>query len=103
MGTVADAVLSAPRAAVAVRSLAAIADRATLPQFWALVVLCDRRATGVSALRAELEAPRSTGTRVCDRLVSKGLANRQRVGMVAGLRAMAEATDDMPGQARISG
>lgn len=75
---IADAVLSASRAlvAVAARSLAAVADDVTLPQYRALVVLCVRGPLGMSELAEELSCSPSTATRLCDRLVRKGLASR---------------------------
>lgn len=75
---IADAVLSASRAlvAVAARSLAAVADDVTLPQYRALVVLCARGPLGMSELADELSCSPSTATRLCDRLVRKGLASR---------------------------
>jgi DNA-binding MarR family transcriptional regulator len=62
---------------VASRSIAAVDDAVTLPQFRALVVL-DGRADGlnVGALASELRIQPSTATRLCDRLVRKGLAHR---------------------------
>lgn len=78
MESITDAVLSASRAlvAVAARSLAAVADDVTLPQYRALVVLCARGPLGMSELAEELSCSPSTATRLCDRLVRKGLAAR---------------------------
>jgi DNA-binding MarR family transcriptional regulator len=75
---VVDAVLSASRAlvGVAARSLADVADDVTLPQYRALVVLCGRGPVSMSGLADELGAAPSTVTRLCDRLVRKGLATR---------------------------
>lgn len=73
-----DAVLSASRAlvAVAARSLAAVAADVTLPQYRALVVLCARGPLGMSELAEEMSCSPSTATRMCDRLVRKGLVRR---------------------------
>jgi DNA-binding MarR family transcriptional regulator len=61
--------------AVASRSIAAVDDAVTLPQFRALVVL-DARDRNVGELARELRIQPSTATRLCDRLVRKGLARR---------------------------
>lgn len=50
----------------------------TLPQFRALVVLASRGPQRVADVSAELGIDPSTGTRLCDRLVRKGLVRRQR-------------------------
>lgn len=75
---VTDAVLSASTAlvAVAARSLSAVAEDVTLPQFRALVVLSSRTAPSMSALADALDCSPSTATRLCDRLVRKGLVAR---------------------------
>jgi DNA-binding MarR family transcriptional regulator len=77
---VTDAVLLASRALVAVasRSIAAVDETVTLPQFRALVVL-DRDDAGlnVGELARELRIQPSTATRLCDRLVRSGIAHRQ--------------------------
>lgn len=79
MDAVTDAVLLSSRALVAVasRSIAAVDDTVTLPQFRALVVL-DGADDGVNVgiLAGELRIQPSTATRLCDRLVRKGLATR---------------------------
>jgi DNA-binding MarR family transcriptional regulator len=61
--------------AVASRSIAAVDHAVTLPQFRALVVL-DTRDRNVGELARELRIQPSTATRLCDRLVRKGLARR---------------------------
>lgn len=61
--------------AVAARSLAS-ADDVTLPQFRALVVLSGEESVTVSHLAEILEVQPSTVTRLCDRLVAKGLVRR---------------------------
>jgi DNA-binding MarR family transcriptional regulator len=77
LDAVTDAVLLSSRVLVAVasRSIAAVDDAVTLPQFRALVVL-DVRDQNVGELAHELRIQPSTATRLCDRLVRKGLARR---------------------------
>jgi DNA-binding MarR family transcriptional regulator len=77
---VVDAVLGASRAlvAIAARSLAAAGDEVTLPQYRALVVLASRGPQRVVDLAGFLDVTASTATRMCDRLVRKGLIRRQR-------------------------
>jgi DNA-binding MarR family transcriptional regulator len=64
--------------AVASRSIAAVDEDVTLPQFRALVTLdSDKRGVmNVGALAGELRIQPSTATRLCDRLVRKGLVRR---------------------------
>ena len=75
-----DTVLAASRAlvAVAARSLAAAGDEVTLPQYRALVVLAARGPQGTADLASALAVNPSTATRMCDRLVRKGLVRRHR-------------------------
>jgi DNA-binding MarR family transcriptional regulator len=75
-----DTVLAASRAlvAVAARSLAAAGDEVTLPQYRALVVLTSHGPQGTAELAAALAVNPSTATRMCDRLVRKGLVRRHR-------------------------
>jgi DNA-binding MarR family transcriptional regulator len=75
-----DTVLAASRAlvAVAARSLAAAGDEVTLPQYRALVVLAAQGPQGTAELAAALAVNPSTATRMCDRLVRKGLVRRHR-------------------------
>src|ERR1700758_4144484 len=75
-----DSVLAASRAlvAVAARSLAAAGDEVTLPQYRALVVLAANGPQGTAELAAALAVTPSTATRMCDRLVRKGLVRRHR-------------------------
>ena len=75
---VADAILGASRAlvAVAARSLAAVQDEVTLPQYRLIVVLCERGPSTMGQLVEELGCSASTATRLCDRLVAKGLVSR---------------------------
>jgi DNA-binding MarR family transcriptional regulator len=75
-----DTVLGASRAlvAVAARSLAAAGNEVTLPQYRALVVLAAAGPQGMAELAAVLAVNPSTATRLCDRLVRKGLVRRHR-------------------------
>jgi DNA-binding MarR family transcriptional regulator len=77
---VVDALLSASRALVglAARSLANLDADVTLPQFRTLVVLAARGPQRVAEVAVELGVSPSTGTRMCDRLVRKGLIRRSR-------------------------
>jgi len=76
--SVTESLLTASRAlvAVAARSLAAIDESATLPQFRALVVLASRGPQLMGELADALSVHQSTATRLCDRLVVKGLIDR---------------------------
>lgn len=76
---VTDAVLSASRAlvGVAARSLAEVAEDVTLPQYRAAVVLRARGPLSMSALAEELGCSAPTATRLCDRLVRRGLVARR--------------------------
>jgi DNA-binding MarR family transcriptional regulator len=73
-----DAVLRASRAlvAVAARSIAQADDSVTLPQYRALVALAARGEQRVSDLADELDVHPSSATRMCDRLVRRGLIDR---------------------------
>jgi DNA-binding MarR family transcriptional regulator len=75
---VVDAVLRASRVlvALAARSLAAVDDDVTLPQYRALVVLASRGPQRPTALAEALAVHPSTITRMCDRLVGKRLVQR---------------------------
>ena len=75
-----DAVLSASRALVAVsaRSLAALPEDVTLPQYRALVVIAARGPQRLADLAVALGVEPSTATRMCDRLVRKDLVYRRR-------------------------
>jgi DNA-binding MarR family transcriptional regulator len=75
-----DAVMTASRAllAVAARSLAAVDEDVTLPQYRALVVLAQHGATRPADLAEALAVTPSTGTRMCDRLEAKELIVRDR-------------------------
>jgi DNA-binding MarR family transcriptional regulator len=76
-----DALVSASRAmvALAARSLAELDADVTLPQFRTLVVLASRGPQRAADVAAELGVNPSTGTRMCDRLVRKGLVRRTRI------------------------
>jgi DNA-binding MarR family transcriptional regulator len=75
-----DTVLAASRAlvAVAARSLAVAGDEVTLPQYRAMVVLAASGPQGTAELAAALAVNPSTATRMCDRLIRKGLVRRYR-------------------------
>ena len=75
---VVDAVLRASRALVSItaRSLSAVNEDVTLPQFRSLVVLATAGPQTVSALADRLAVHASTMTRMCNRLVSRGLVVR---------------------------
>jgi DNA-binding MarR family transcriptional regulator len=62
--------------AVAARSFAAVESEITLRQYRALVVLATRGEQKASALADALEIHPSTATRLCDRLIAKGLIER---------------------------
>ena len=61
---------------VAIRSIAAVEDDVTLVQYRALVLLVTRGEQNVSDLAEALGIHPSTATRLCDRLVKKGLLDR---------------------------
>jgi DNA-binding MarR family transcriptional regulator len=73
-----DAVLLASRVLVgiAAQSLAATETQITLPQYRALVVLGTRGAQTVGTLADTLGIHPSTLTRLCDRLITRGLIDR---------------------------
>ncbi|GAY12730.1 transcriptional regulator, MarR family [Pseudonocardia sp. N23] len=75
-----DAVMTASRVlvAVAARSLAAVDEDVTIPQYRALVVLAQRGPQRPADLADALSVNRSTATRMCDRLVVHGLVERAR-------------------------
>lgn len=72
-----DSVLRVSRAlvAVAARSLTGLAEEVTLPQYRALVLVAQQPRRAVD-LAAALRIAPSTGSRMCDRLVRKGLLRR---------------------------
>jgi len=73
-----DAVVRASRALVGitVRALSSVSDEVTLPQLRTLVVVSQHGAQTVSALADRLDVHASTMTRMCSRLVSRGLVER---------------------------
>jgi DNA-binding MarR family transcriptional regulator len=75
---VTELLLTASRAlvAVAARSLVAVDDSVTLPQYRVLVVLASRGPQLMGQLADALDVHQSTATRICDRLVGKGLVER---------------------------
>ncbi|MFJ5223806.1 MarR family winged helix-turn-helix transcriptional regulator [Streptomyces sp. NPDC088400] len=76
---VAHAVLTASRLLVDVsaRSLAAVAERVTLPQFRLLVVLATHGDAKLVEVAERLGVNPSTAMRMLDRLIAAGLATRQ--------------------------
>ncbi len=62
---------------LAARSLADLDEDVTLPQFRTLVVLVSRGPQRIVDLADELAVTSSTATRMCNRLVRKGLVARQ--------------------------
>jgi DNA-binding MarR family transcriptional regulator len=92
---VVDAVLRASRVlvSVAARSLSRVEGNVTIPQYRALVVLASRGPQSAGAMADALGVHSSTLTRLCDRLVAKGLitrddepANRRRVNLALTAR-----------------
>jgi DNA-binding MarR family transcriptional regulator len=61
----------------AARSLAGLDEEVTLPQFRTLVVLVSRGPQRIVDLAYELTVTSPTATRMCNRLVGKGLVTRQ--------------------------
>ena len=80
-GSVVDAVLSSSRVlvAVAARSLADVAEEVTLTQYRTLVVLASRGPQHLAGLATLVNVTPATATRMCDRLVRKGLIRRSQV------------------------
>ena len=74
-----DAVLSASRVlvAVAARSLAEVGEQVTLTQYRSLVVLAARGPQRVAALAEAVAVTSPTASRMCERLVRKGLVTRR--------------------------
>jgi DNA-binding MarR family transcriptional regulator len=103
--SVVDAVLTASRVlvAIAARSLAEVATEVTLTQYRSLVVLASRGPQSVAALADELDVTPSTVSRLCDRLVRKGLVRRRedrrdrravRLALTPAGRALVDAVTD---------
>ncbi len=74
-----DAVLSASRVlvAVAARSLGDVAEEVTLTQYRTLVVLASRGPQSLADLAEAVDVTPPTATRMCDRLIRKGLIVRR--------------------------
>ena len=100
--SVVDAVLSASRVlvAVAARSLADVAEEVTLTQYRTLVVLASRGPQNLAGLAEAVGVTPATATRMCDRLVRKGLIRRRterddrrqlRVALTAKGRSLVDA------------
>lgn len=77
--SIVDAVLNASRAlvAVAARSLGDVAEEVTLTQYRTLVVLASRGPQSLANLAEAVDVTPPTATRMCDRLVRKGLILRR--------------------------
>lgn len=75
-----ESLLLASRAMVALagRTLAELDPEVTLPQSRTLIVLASRGPQRVTDIAADLGVAPSTATRMCDRLVRKGLIRRYR-------------------------
>jgi DNA-binding MarR family transcriptional regulator len=74
-----DAVLNASRVlvAVAARSLGDVAEEVTLTQYRTLVVLASRGPQSLAELADAVDVTPPTATRMCDRLIKKGLIMRR--------------------------
>jgi DNA-binding MarR family transcriptional regulator len=79
LDTIIETVLTTSRVfvAIAARSLAAIEVDVTLPQFRLLIVLAAHGPQTLRSLAEFLAVNASTATRMCDRLVRKGLIRRR--------------------------
>ncbi|MFN8022066.1 MAG: MarR family transcriptional regulator [Acidimicrobiales bacterium] len=73
-----EALLRASRrlVAVAARSIASVEDEVSVVQFRALVTLWEHSPRTLASFATELAVHPSSATRLCDRLVAKGLMNR---------------------------
>jgi DNA-binding MarR family transcriptional regulator len=74
-----DAVLSASRVlvAIAARSLADAGEEVTLTQYRSLVILASRGPQSMAALAEAVAVTPPTASRLCQRLVRKGLVRRR--------------------------
>jgi DNA-binding MarR family transcriptional regulator len=63
--------------AIAARSIAAIGLEVTLPQYRLLIVLAGHGPQSLGSLSESLTVSASTATRMCDRLIRKGLVRRR--------------------------
>ncbi|MDA0633253.1 MarR family transcriptional regulator [Nonomuraea sp. MCN248] len=79
LAAVTSAVLTATRllVGIAARSLGAVAERVTLPQFRMLVVLATRGQTKLVTMAELLNVNPSTAMRMADRLAAAGLVVRE--------------------------
>ena len=77
--SIVDAVLSASRVlvAIAARSLGDVAEEVTLTQYRTLVVLASRGPQSLASLAEAIDVTPPTATRMCDRLIRKGLILRR--------------------------
>ncbi|KUL22820.1 MarR family winged helix-turn-helix transcriptional regulator [Actinoplanes awajinensis] len=75
---VTDALLALSRVLVGIsaRALGSLDEEVTLPQFRTLILLVSRGSLRAVDLAEELDVTPSTATRMCDRLVRKGLVAR---------------------------
>jgi DNA-binding MarR family transcriptional regulator len=75
-----EAIILASRAmiGIAIRSLTGCGEAVTLPQYRTLVVLSEGGPRRLADLAEALRVSPSTATRMCDRLVRKGLITRTR-------------------------
>ena len=65
---------------VSIRSLTTVSPEITLLQYRTLIVLASRGPQRMSALRTELRTQAPAVTRLCNRLVERGLIERHRAG-----------------------
>jgi DNA-binding MarR family transcriptional regulator len=65
---------------VSIRSITAVSPEITVLQYRTLVVLASRGPQKLSALRMELGTQAPAVTRLCNRLVERGLVERHRAG-----------------------
>lgn len=74
-----DAVLTASRVlvAIAARSLADAGEQVTLTQYRALVILASRGHQSIATLADAVSVTPPTASRLCERLVRKGLVRRR--------------------------
>jgi DNA-binding MarR family transcriptional regulator len=74
-----DAVLTASRVlvAIAARSLADAGEEVTLTQYRSLVILASRGPQSLAALAEAVAVTPPTASRLCERLVRKGLVHRR--------------------------
>ena len=74
-----NALLATSRALVAIsaKSLAEVSNEVTLAQYRSMVVLMECRSTTVAKLAEAVGVAPPTATRMCDRLVKRGLISRQ--------------------------